>query len=118
MGAPKQASALESGGKPPHSIISRACPYFFLSAILTGMGDSFVEKYKASHRHPLNQLTHYIGIPMIVVSLPVFVWDWRWALALFVLGWIFQFAGHFIEGNQPAFFRNPIYLLIGPAWLL
>ena len=22
-----------------------------------------------------------------------------------------------IEGNQPAFFRNPIYLLIGPLWL-
>jgi hypothetical protein len=28
-----------------------------------------------------------------------------------------QFAGHFIEGNQPAFFRNPVYLLVGPAWL-
>jgi len=36
---------------------------------------------------------------------------------LFIAGWILQFVGHAIEGNQPAFFRNPIYLLIGPLWL-
>jgi uncharacterized membrane protein YGL010W len=29
-----------------------------------------------------------------------------------------QFIGHAIEGNQPAFFRHPIYLVIGPLWLL
>jgi uncharacterized membrane protein YGL010W len=78
---------------------------------------SFIEEYKAKHRHPLNRLTHSIGIPLIVVSLPLFLWDWRWALALFVAGWALQFLGHFIEGNQPAFFRNPVYLLVGPAWL-
>jgi len=53
---------------------------------------------------------------MIVVSLPLFLFDWRWALALFVIGWILQFVGHAIEGNQPAFFRNPVYLLVGPLW--
>jgi uncharacterized membrane protein YGL010W len=81
------------------------------------MAASFMEDYKAKHRHPLNRLTHSIGIPMIVVSLPLFFFSWRWALALFVAGWILQFVGHAIEGNQPAFFRNPIYLLIGPLWL-
>ena len=81
------------------------------------MPASFVETYKAKHRHPVNKLTHAVGIPMIVVSLPLFFWDWRWALALFVLGWILQFVGHAIEGNQPAFFRNPVYLLVGPLWL-
>jgi uncharacterized membrane protein YGL010W len=54
---------------------------------------------------------------MIVVSLPLFFFSWRWALALFIVGWALQFVGHFIEGNQPAFFRNPIYLLIGPLWI-
>ena len=79
---------------------------------------SFMEDYKAKHRHPLNRLTHSIGIPMIVVSLPLFFFSWRWALALFVVGWIFQFVGHAIEGNQPAFFRNPVYLIIGPLWIV
>ena len=81
------------------------------------MPTSFVEEYKAKHQHPLNRLTHSVGIPMIVLSLPLFFFDWRWALALFVVGWILQFIGHAIEGNQPAFFRNPIYLLVGPLWL-
>lgn len=80
--------------------------------------DSFIENYKTKHRHPLNKLCHFIGIPMILVSLPLFFVNWRWALALFVVGWVFQFAGHAIEGNQPAFFRNPIYLLVGPLWLV
>jgi uncharacterized membrane protein YGL010W len=78
---------------------------------------SLVENYKAKHRHPLNKLSHSIGIPMIVVSLPLFFFNWRWALAFFILGWILQFVGHFIEGNQPAFFQNPFYLLVGPWWL-
>lgn len=82
------------------------------------MPTSFMEDYKAKHRHPLNRLTHSIGIPLIVVSLPLFFFSWRWALALFIVGWILQFIGHAIEGNQPAFFRNPVYLLIGPLWIV
>ena len=82
------------------------------------MPTSFMEDYKAKHTHPLNRLTHSIGIPLIVVSLPLFLFSWRWALALFVAGWILQFVGHWIEGNQPAFFRNPVYLLIGPLWIV
>ena len=79
---------------------------------------SFIDNYKSKHQHPLNRLTHSIGIPLIVVSLPVFLFAWRWALAMFVVGWILQFVGHAIEGNQPAFFKNPVYLLVGPLWLL
>lgn len=82
------------------------------------MPDSFIENYKAKHRHPLNKLSHSVGIPLIVVSLPLFVFNWRWALALFMAGWILQFVGHAIEGNQPAFFTSPLYLLVGPWWLL
>jgi uncharacterized membrane protein YGL010W len=82
------------------------------------MPESFMDNYKAKHRHPLNRLTHNIGIPLIVVSLPLFFFNWRWALVLFIVGWVFQFVGHLIEGNQPAFFRNPVYLIIGPLWLV
>jgi uncharacterized membrane protein YGL010W len=82
------------------------------------MGQSLIENYRQKHQHPLNRLTHSIGIPFIVISLPLFFFSWRWALALFVIGWLLQFLGHAIEGNQPAFFGNPLYLLIGPWWLL
>ncbi|MBA3441645.1 MAG: DUF962 domain-containing protein [Pyrinomonadaceae bacterium] len=82
------------------------------------MPTSFMEEYKAKHQHPLNRLTHNVGIPLIVVSLPLFLFNWHWALTMFVTGWILQFVGHAIEGNQPAFFRHPIYLLIGPLWFL
>jgi uncharacterized membrane protein YGL010W len=82
------------------------------------MADSFVGNYKSKHRHPLNRLSHTIGIPLIVISLPLFFFNWRGALALFIGGWILQFVGHAIEGNQPAFFRNPVYLLVGPWWLV
>jgi uncharacterized membrane protein YGL010W len=81
------------------------------------MPETFLENYKAKHQHPLNKLMHNIGIPLIVASLPLFLFNWRWALGLFIVGWIFQFVGHAIEGNQPAFFKNPMYLLVGPWWL-
>ena len=55
---------------------------------------------------------------MIVLSLPLFFFSWRWALTLFIGGWVLQIVGHAIEGNQPAFFRNPVYLLVGPMWLI
>jgi uncharacterized membrane protein YGL010W len=82
------------------------------------MSNSFMENYKAKHTHPLNKLTHSIGIPMIVLSLPALFVSWRLSLILFIVGWLFQFLGHAIEGNQPAFFRNPVYLIIGPLWIL
>ena len=36
------------------------------------MPESFVENYKAKHQHPLNKLSHSIGIPLILISLPLF----------------------------------------------
>lgn len=82
------------------------------------MADSLIDKYKSKHQHPLNKLCHSVGIPMIAVSLPLFFFSWRWALALSVAGWILQIVGHLIEGNQPAFLRNPVYLIVGPWWLV
>ena len=40
-------------------------------------------------------------------------------VALFILGWIFQFVGHSVyEHKKPAFLRNFVHLLIGPLWIL
>jgi uncharacterized membrane protein YGL010W len=76
------------------------------------------EKYRRDHQHPVNKLTHAIGIPMIVISLPWVFFQWKMALLLFVVGWIFQFVGHLVEGKKPTFFSNPIYLLVGPVYFL
>ncbi len=41
------------------------------------------------------------------------------SLALFVLGWVLQFVGHYVyEKRSPAFFRNFTHLLVGPLWIL
>ena len=82
------------------------------------MTGSFIVTYKSQHQHPVNKLCHVIGIPLITISWLLFFFNWRWALALFVVGWILQFVGHAIEGNRPAFFQNPVYFLVGPWWLI
>jgi uncharacterized membrane protein YGL010W len=40
-------------------------------------------------------------------------------VALFILGWMFQFVGHSVyEKKQPAFLKNITHLLVGPLWIL
>jgi len=80
--------------------------------------DDLVGNYRSQHQHPINKLCHMIGVPMITMSWPLFFFRWRWALVLFITGWALQFIGHAIEGNRPAFFRNPVYFFIGPWWFL
>ncbi len=43
---------------------------------------------------------------------------WKSSLLLFVVAWIGQFIGHKIEGQKPSFFKDVVFLLIGPAWLM
>lgn len=64
-----------------------------------------------------------LGIAMIAVSIVMYfvgaaIQFWL-NVALFILGWIFQFIGHKVyEHKNPAFFRNFVHLLIGPLWIL
>lgn len=45
--------------------------------------------------------------------------DWRIGAAAFVVGWVFQGIGHAVyEKRSPAFLRNLVHLLIGPAFLV
>ena len=87
--------------------------------------ESWVEEYAGSHQHPINRLCHTVGIPLIVLSLPLFAAAifvrglWPIPLGLFVVGWIFQFIGHYVyEKRSPAFFRNLAHLLVGPLWIV
>lgn len=60
---------------------------------------------------------------MLVVSTGFYflgVWIPFWInVALFVVGWIFQFVGHSVyEKRSPAFLTNALHLLVGPLWIL
>ena len=86
--------------------------------------DEWVEEYSQSHQHPINNLTHKIGIPLIALSLPLFLVAlfvegfWIVPLAMFVVGWILQFVGHYFEGKPPEFFRDWRFLFVGLRWWL
>ncbi len=84
--------------------------------------DEWIDQYGQSHRHPLNRLCHTLGIPMIAVSLPLFVAAffvsglWPVPAALFVVGWVLQFVGHAVEGKPPEFFKDWRFLFVGLRW--
>lgn len=62
----------------------------------------FLKNYLERHRHPGNQLFHLVGLPVtFVVPVILLIQDkpW-WALGSFVLGYVLQFIGHAIEGND------------------
>jgi len=77
---------------------------------------AMMAKYREDHQHPVNRTLHTIGIPMIVVSVPLLLAAPPVGITLFVVGWILQFVGHAFEGKMPSFFSDPKYLLIGPMW--
>jgi uncharacterized membrane protein YGL010W len=79
-----------------------------------------LDDYKKQHRDPRNQRCHAVGIPMIVASIPIgaTLVGLPLAATLFTVGWGFQFAGHYFEGNDPAFFSDKRQLVTGVLWWL
>jgi uncharacterized membrane protein YGL010W len=84
--------------------------------------EEWIAQYGRSHTHPVNRLLHTLGIPMIALSLPLFVVAyfvqgfWMVPAALFVIGWVFQFVGHGFEGKPPEFLKDPRFLFVGLRW--
>ncbi len=62
----------------------------------------FLRNYIARHQIRSNQLLHIVGVPLtFVVSVVCLVREqWGWAVAAFVGGYVLQFIGHAIEGND------------------
>ncbi|MGE0707484.1 MAG: Mpo1-like protein [Planctomycetota bacterium] len=85
-----------------------------------------LQAYALQHQHPLNQLTHMVGIPLLLVSaiwLPLawLAWgrlDWLPWLIAQAVGWFLQLLGHRIEGNRPAFVADPVQMMVGPLVFL
>ena len=84
--------------------------------------DEWIAQYSTSHRNPVNRFCHTVGIPLIVLSLAMFVVAlfvpgfWPVPLAVFAVGWIFQFVGHAFEGKRPEFFHDWRFLFVGLRW--
>ena len=78
--------------------------------------EPYMEKYEHEHHSTANRVLHAIGIPCIFAGIILLFINWRWGLSFFAGGWVMLFLGHRIEGNHPAFFRGPVYFLVGPIW--
>jgi uncharacterized membrane protein YGL010W len=84
--------------------------------------NDWIAEYAESHQHPVNRLCHTIGIPLIALSIPLvlliplFKGFWVLPLAMFVIGWIFQFIGHWVEGKPPEFLKDWRFLFVGLRW--
>jgi uncharacterized membrane protein YGL010W len=78
----------------------------------------YLEQYESEHTKLGTKLTHFVGIPMIVASVPTAIVNPPLAGALFAGGWALQLIGHSVfEKSKPSFLADPYYLLIGPAWV-
>jgi uncharacterized membrane protein YGL010W len=84
--------------------------------------DEWIARYEQGHRHPVNRACHFLGIPMIAVSIAlalvafIFRGLWPVAIGMFALGWLLQFIGHAFERKPPEFFKDWRFLLVGLRW--
>lgn len=60
-------------------------------------------------------LVYPLAIKIVVLSM----WSWLGtSIGIFVVGWVFQFIGHYFEKKKPAFVDDLIGLAIGPLFVL
>jgi uncharacterized membrane protein YGL010W len=96
--------------------------YDLIAMLGNRTSEQWISQYATSHQNRVNRACHTLGIPTILLSIPVFIASiffhrlWAYALALFLLGWIFQFIGHAFEGKPPEFFSDWRFLFVGVRW--
>ena len=84
--------------------------------------NEWIAEYGKSHQNPLNRVCHTFGIPLIAISIVLFVVAlfvdgfWPVPTVLFVVGWALQFIGHAVEGKPPEFFHDWRFLFVGLRW--
>ncbi|OBY74632.1 Mpo1 family 2-hydroxy fatty acid dioxygenase [Acinetobacter gyllenbergii] len=74
----------------------------------------------------LDKLFGILMLILLVLAYPLAVniaalpmWSWLGAsIGIFVVGWVFQFVGHYFEKKKPAFVDDVIGLAIGPLFVL
>jgi uncharacterized membrane protein YGL010W len=71
------------------------------------------KSFDADHQHPVNQLLHKVGVPIIALSVPAFFVSLKAGASLLALGYGLNFLGHAVEGNMPVLFRDPRAVYLG-----
>ena len=59
-----------------------------------------LRNWRERHQHPFNFAIHLVGIPLAVAALPLFFVEWYWGVAALVGGYLLQWVGHLVEGND------------------
>jgi hypothetical protein len=56
------------------------------------------------HQHPFNRGIHMLGIPLALGGIVLFFWlpweEWYWGVSAFIGGYVLQWIGHLVEGND------------------
>jgi hypothetical protein len=97
-------------------------PGFFRSRPLRRWLYNWLER----HQHPFNRGIHFLGIPLALASVVLFFWlpwdEWYWGVLAFVAGYVLQWIGHLVEGNdlgEWAGIKRLLgwpYVAISPRW--
>ena len=63
----------------------------------------FLKNYLPRHTSRTNRILHLIGVPLTFVGTPVAMIEgaaWYYSLGCFITGYLLQFVGHTVEGND------------------
>jgi len=81
--------------------------YLTRGDLLLGLATTLVNAALIALAHQVPDLSAALGLPV-----------WQCGVALFVIGWLFQFLGHYLEGRKPAFVDDVVGLLVGPMFVV
>ncbi len=74
---------------------------FPLARRVWGLAEAARSNWMARHQNPFNFAIHMVGIPLTVLGLLMLPFlEWYWGVGAFVLGYVFQWIGHQVEGND------------------
>ena len=58
-------------------------------------------KWLERHQKGFNFWLHVLGIPLALAGVPMlFVLDWYWSVGAIAMGYLLQWIGHCVEGND------------------
>ncbi|HXG12499.1 MAG TPA: Mpo1-like protein [Gemmataceae bacterium] len=82
-----------------------------------------LRSWQERHQHPFNFGIHLVGIPLAVAGVVMlFFLDWYWGVGAVVLGYLLQYIGHAVEGNDVgewALIKRCLglpYVAVSPRW--
>jgi len=64
---------------------------------------AFLKNYLPRHRNRVNQMLHLFGVPLTFIGTPIAILNAStplWPCACFFGGYLLQFVGHAVEGND------------------